>query len=164
MCEALGGRSSETQGCRHFALAHSTPTDSPGNPLSLRLRLSEEPEAGRGKCCRHLVEIFCNDNRTTCAYWHFFQMSLVQSLGPVRLFATPWTAARQASLSFTISRSLLKLMSIESVMPSNHLILNHPFLLLPSISHSIRVFSIESVLHIRWPKVLVLQLQHQSFQ
>ena len=164
MCETLGGRSNESQGCRYFSLAHSTSIHSPGSPLSLRLWLSEEPEAGRGKCCRHLVETFCNDNRTTCAYWHFFQMSLVQSLGPVRLFATPWTAARQASLSFTISRSLLKLMSIESVMPSNHLILNHPFLLLPSISHSIRVFSIESVLHIRWPKVLVLQLQHQSFQ
>ena len=64
----------------------------------------------------------------------------------------PWTAARQASLSITNSRSLLKLMSIESVMPSNHLILCHPLLLPPSIFHSIRVFSNESVLHIRWPK------------
>ena len=63
----------------------------------------------------------------------------------------PWTAAHQASLSLTISRSLLKLMSIESVMPSNHLILSHP-LLLPSVFPSIRVFSNESVLHIRWPK------------
>ena len=76
---------------------------------------------------------------------------VVQSLGPVRHFATPWTS-RQASPAFTISRSLLKLMSIESVMPSNHLILYHPFLLLPSIFHSIWVFSSESVLHIRWPK------------
>ena len=66
-------------------------------------------------------------------------------------FTTPWTAAHQASLSFTSSRSLLKLMSIESVMPSNHLILCHPLLLLPSIFPSIRVFSNESV-HIRWPK------------
>ena len=66
--------------------------------------------------------------------------------------ATPWTAARQASLTFTNSRSLLKLMSIESVMPSNHLILCCPLLLLPSIFSSIRVFSNESVLHIRWPK------------
>jgi len=66
--------------------------------------------------------------------------------------ATPWTAARQASLSFTISWSLLKLMSIESMMPSNHLILCHPLLLLPSISPSIRVFSDELALHIRWPK------------
>ena len=66
--------------------------------------------------------------------------------------ATPWTAARQASLTFTNSRSLLKLMSIESVMPSNHLIFCCPLLLLPSIFSSIRVFSNESVLHIRWPK------------
>ena len=65
---------------------------------------------------------------------------------------TPWTAACQASLSFTISWSLLKLMSIESVMPSNHLILCCPLLLLPSIFPSIRVFSSESALHIRWPK------------
>ena len=65
---------------------------------------------------------------------------------------TPWTAARQASLSITNSQSLLKLMSIESVMPSNHLILCHPLLLLPSIVPSIRVFSNESVRHIRWPK------------
>ena len=64
----------------------------------------------------------------------------------------PWTAARQASLSITNSQSLLKFMSIESVMPSNHLILCHPLLLLPSIFRSIRVFSNESVLHIRWPK------------
>ena len=66
--------------------------------------------------------------------------------------ATPWTAARQASLSFTVSLSLLKLMSIESVIPSKHLILCHPLLFLPSIFPSIRVFSNESVLHIRWPK------------
>ena len=66
--------------------------------------------------------------------------------------ATPWTAARQASLSITNSHSLLKLMSIESVMPSNCLILCHPLLLPPSIIPSIRVFSDESILHIRWPK------------
>ena len=66
--------------------------------------------------------------------------------------ATPWTAACQASLSFTVSLSLLKLMSIESVIPSKHLILCHPLLFLPSIFPSIRVFSNESVLHIRWPK------------
>ena len=76
----------------------------------------------------------------------------VQSLSCVRLFATLWTAAHQASLSITNSWSLLKLMSIESVMPFNHLILCGPFLLLPSISPSIRVFSNESVLRIRWPK------------
>ena len=70
----------------------------------------------------------------------------------VQLFATPWTAAHQATLSFTISQSFLKLMSIELVMPSNHLILCRPFLLLPSVCPSLRVFSNESVLHIRWPE------------
>ena len=78
--------------------------------------------------------------------------SSVQSLNCVRLFATPWTTARQASLSITNSQSLLKLMSIESMMPSNLLILSCPLLLLPSIFLSIRVFSNESVLRIRWPK------------
>ena len=77
--------------------------------------------------------------------------SLVQSLSHVQLFVTPWTAAHQASLSITNSQSLLKLMSIESVMPSKHLILCHPFLLPPSIFSSIRVFSNESILPIRWP-------------
>ena len=80
------------------------------------------------------------------------QFSSVQSLSHVWLFATPWTAARQASLSITNSRSLPKLMSIESVMPSNHLILCHPLLLLPPIPPSIRVFSNESTLFMRWPK------------
>ena len=75
----------------------------------------------------------------------------VQSLSCVRLFATPWTAKRQASLSIIQSLSLLKLMSIMSVMPSNHLILCHPLLLPPSIFLSIRVFSNESALHIIWP-------------
>ena len=78
------------------------------------------------------------------------QFSSVQLLSRARLFVTPWTAARQASLSVTNSRSLL--MSIESVMPSNHLILCHPLLLLPSIFPSIRVFSNESALRIRWQK------------
>ena len=78
--------------------------------------------------------------------------SSIQSLSRVWLFATQWTGAHQASLSITNSQSLLKLMSIESVMPSNNLILCHPLLLLPSIFPSIRVFSNESVLHIRWPK------------
>ena len=76
----------------------------------------------------------------------------VRSLSRVRLFATPWTAARQASLSITNSQSLLKLMSIESVMPSNHLILCRPLLLPPSTFPSIKVFSSESALYIRWPK------------
>ena len=77
---------------------------------------------------------------------------VVQSLSHVWLFATTWTAACQASLSFTMSQSLLKLMSIESMMPSNHLILYHSLLLPPSIFSSIRVFSNKSALHIRWSK------------
>ena len=79
------------------------------------------------------------------------QFSSIQSLSRVRLFATPWTAKHQASLSITNSQSLLKLMCIKLVMPSNHLILCHPLLLLPSIFPSIRVFSSESVLRIMWP-------------
>ena len=79
------------------------------------------------------------------------QFSSVQSFSRVRLFATPLTAAHLASLSITNSQSLLKLMSIESVMPSNHLILCHPFIIPPSIFLSIEVFSNDSVLHIRWP-------------
>ena len=86
-----------------------------------------------------------------CGQYHI-QFSSVQSLSRVRLFATPWTAALQASLFITNSQSLPKLMSTESVMPSNHLILCHPLLLLPSIFSSIRVFSNESALRIRWPK------------
>ena len=80
------------------------------------------------------------------------QFSSVQLLSCVWLFATPWITARQASLSIINSWSLLRLMSIESVMPSSHLILCHPLLLLPPIPPSIRVFSNESTLHMRWPK------------
>ena len=78
-------------------------------------------------------------------------LAVAQSLSRVWLFVTPWTEARQASLSFTVSWSLLKIMSIELVMPYNHLILCFPLLLLPSIFPIIRVFSNESALHIRWP-------------
>ena len=81
-----------------------------------------------------------------------YKFSFVQSVSHAWLFVTPWTAACQASLSITISQSLLKLMSIESVMPSNHLILCNPLLLLPSIFPRIKVFSNESVLWSRWPK------------
>ena len=88
---------------------------------------------------------------------------VVQPLSHVQLFVTPWTAARQDSLSFTISQSLLKLMFVESVMAFNHLISCHPFLLLPSIFPGIRVFSSESILH-NVAKVLEVQLQQQSFQ
>ena len=91
------------------------------------------------------------------------QFSSVQSLSHVRLFATPWTTARHASLSITNSQSLLKFMTIESVMPSNRLIFCHS-LLLPSVIPSIRVFSNESVLSHQVAKVLEFQLQHQSFQ
>ena len=87
-----------------------------------------------------------------CSALLVIQFSSVQSLSRVRLFVTPWIAARQASLSITISRSSLRLMSIESMMPSSHLILGHPFLLLPPIPPSIRVFSNESTLRMRWPK------------
>ena len=86
------------------------------------------------------------------SYHTYLCMINVQLLNNVRLFATPWTATCQSSLSFTISQSLLKFMSIESVMPSNHFILCHLLLLLPSIFSSIRVFSSDSALHIRWPK------------
>ena len=82
----------------------------------------------------------------------------IQLLCPVRLFVTPWAAAYQASLCFTISQSLLRLMPIESVMPSNRLILCHPLLLLPLIFPSIRVFSSESTLGIRWPKYWIFSL------
>ena len=85
-----------------------------------------------------------------------------QPLSPVLLFATPWTAAPQDSLSITNSRSLPKLMSIESVMPSNHLILCRPLLFLPSIFLSIRVFSNKSVLRNQVAKVLEFQLQYSS--
>ena len=88
---------------------------------------------------------------TCLLFWLSF--SSIQSLSHVRLFVTLWTAARQASLSITTSQSLLRLLSIVLVMPSNHLILCWPLLLPPSIFPNIRVFSSESVLHIRWPNV-----------
>ena len=100
--------------------------------------------------------VCCFGNETTFQnnFYKITSVSPVQSLSCIWLFATPWTAAHQASLSVTNLQSLLKLMSIELVMPSNHLILCHPLLLLPSIFPSIRVFSNESVLCIRWPKAL----------
>ena len=100
--------------------------------------------------CLHTISIIqkeqCNHDKVR------FQFSSVQSLSHVRLFATPWITARKASLSITNSRSLSKLMCIESVIPSNHLILCRPLLLLPSTFPSIRVFSNESALRMRWPK------------
>ena len=98
-------------------------------------------------------------------YYNLLPINSVQfSHSVMSVSAIPWTSAHQASLSINNSQSLLKLMCIESVMPSNHLILCHPLLLLPSIFPSIRVFSNESVLHIRWPKYWEIQLQHESFQ
>ena len=101
----------------------------------------------------------CFSQRTNIILYYLFcffseieSFVLVQLLSCAWLFATPWTEACQASLSFTISKNLLKLKSIESVMPSNHLTLCHPLLLLPSIFSSIRVFPNESAFHIRWPK------------
>ena len=88
----------------------------------------------------------------TSCFSFSLQFSSVQLLSSARLFATPWISAHQASLSITNSQSLLKHMSIESVMPSNHLILCHPLLLLPPILPNIRVFSNESTRHMRWPK------------
>ena len=109
---------------------------------------------------RHLFWIIIS--YTYCVYFYtsiilnlllqLHQFSSVQSLSRVRLFATPWIAARQASLSITICRSSLRLTSIESVMPSSHLILCRPLLLLPPIPPSIRIFSNESTLPMRWPK------------
>ena len=97
-------------------------------------------------------KIPCVQEKIPIAFGYVFPFSSVQWLRRVQLFVTPWTAASQASLSITNSQSLLKLMSIKSVMPSNHFILCCPLLLPPSVFPSIRVFSSESVLHIRWPK------------
>ena len=121
------------------------------------------------KYCKYIKKCFWwtylrgHINCLKYGHWYFTQFGSVQLLSRVRLFATPWTAAHQASLSITKSWSSPKLMSIESVMPSNHLILCCPLLLLPSIFPNIRVFSKMSALLIRWPKYWEFQLQHQSF-
>ena len=122
---------------------------------------------------RHVVDKYTTRGRTQTAvvcldsalnHWvkDIIPFSSVQSLSCVQLFATPWITGRQASLSITNSRSLPKFMSIESVMPSSHLILCHPVLLLPPILPSIRVFSNESSHEVA--KVLDFQLQHQNTQ
>ena len=113
------------------------------------------------------VTLYYSVKATAAMLSYSLYISSVQSLSHVWLFATPWTAAHQASLSITNSWSPPKPMSIESVMPSNHLILCHPLLLLTSIFPNVRVFSNESALLIRWEegaKVLEFQLQHQSYQ
>ena len=104
--------------------------------------------------CLHPVFWLQCDSSITLDFCHLtrIQFSSIQSLSRVWIFATPWTTAHKASLSITNSRSSLKLMSIESVMPSSHLILGRPLLLLPPIPPSIRVFCNESTLRMRWPK------------
>ena len=128
----------------------------PGCPFKLRVthsipnRACSQNQTGRAERPSHKNPQ--PEQMQHCAQAHSEGLHVVQSLSGVRLFATPWTAARQASLSITSSLSLLKLMSIESVMPSNHLILCCPLLLLPSIFRRIGVFSNLSVLCIRWLK------------
>ena len=118
-------------------------------------KLQEVVEDRGGACCVAVHGLTksqtCRDRTTTKMLQHHCLCS-VQSLSCVRLFATPWTKACQPSLSITNSRSSFKLTSIESVMPSSHLILCRPLLLLPPIPPSIRVFSNESTLRMRWPK------------
>ena len=97
------------------------------------------------------ANVYMSNTRLFKIYFYLYTIRSDQSLSPVRLFVTPWIAARQASLSITNSQSSLRLMSIESMMPSSHLILCRPLLLLPPISPSIRVFSNESTLRMRWP-------------
>ena len=104
-------------------------------------------------------------NCLNCSEWHCFFLRLknvVQSLSRIQLFVTTWAATRQASLSFTISWSLLKLMSTESVMPSNNIVVCHPLLLLPSVLPSIRVFSKELALCIKWPKYWSFSLMQEQ--
>ena len=98
-----------------------------------------------------LKQLSSSSSSSPICQFLFSSSVVAQSLSPVQLFVTLWTAARQASLSITNSQRMLKLMSIQSVMPSNHLIFCHPLLLTPSIFPSIRIFSNESVLCIRWP-------------
>ena len=109
------------------------------------------------------IDLFSSTSSWFCFWKAWFMFCSVQSLSCVQLFAIPWTAAGQASLSITNSQHLLKVMSIKLVMPSNHLILCHPLLLLSSIFPSIRVFSSESILHIRWPKYWSLSFSVSPF-
>ena len=112
--------------------------------IQLSYKITTNLQSVKNAISAKLSKAKCNETR--------YVVPVVQSLSCVRLFATPQTAAHQASLSFTVCQNLLKLMSIQSVMLSNHLILCCPLLLLPSIFPSTRVFSNELALHIRWPK------------
>jgi len=122
------------------------------NPFSCHLKLSQYCQSAVLLLFSHLVMSHSATPWTTALQASLSLSQSVQSLSRVRLFVTPWTAAHQVSLSITNSRSSLRLMSIESVMPSSHLILCRPLLLLPPIPPSIRVFSNESTLCTRWPK------------
>ena len=117
--------------------------------IQINISLINLDKAWKSKC---ILNILKEEHVKNNNYKWLDKFSSVQSFSHVRLFATPWTAVHQASLSITNSRSLLKLMSIELVMPPNHLILCCPLLLLPSIFPTIKVFSNESVLCIRWPE------------
>ena len=138
--------------------ADSLPAELQGNPkntggdnrsLPQRIFLTQETNWGLLHCRQVLYQLnYQGSSRKRPS----IQFSSVQLFSRVRLFATPWIAARQASLSITNSRSSLRLSSIQSVMPSSHLILGHPLLLLPPIPPSIRIFSNESTLRMRWPK------------
>ena len=145
MCEALGGRSSESQGCSYFALAHSTSIHSPGSPLSLRLWLSEEPEAVRGKYC--LVETSCNDNHTTCSVqFSSVAQSCLTLCDPIDC-STPGLPVHHQLLEFTQTH----VHRVSVAIQTSHL-LSSPSPPASGIFPSIRVFSNESALHIRWPK------------
>ena len=141
--------------------ANSLPAEPQGKPkntgvgsLSLLQWIFPTQKLNQGllHCMRILYQLIYEGRPYSSCIWYSVQFSSVQSLSRVWLFATPWIAACQASMSITNTRSLLALMPIESVMPSSHLILCHPLLLLPPIPPSIRVFSNESTLCMRWPK------------
>ena len=145
---------------RHFAILWTVACDAPLSMGILQARMlkwvaissSRESSQTRDWICISYVSCIGRQVLYTSTTWEAPLLSSVRSLSCVPLFAVPWAAECQASLPFTNSQSLLKCMSIESVMPSIHLILCRPLLFLPSIFPSIRAFSNESVLHIRWPK------------
>ena len=138
------------QDCKELLLAHIIKTDKDTALLLVIINQIRVIQTSNAKWFSPNISSFKNT--------HLYQFSSVQSLSHVWLFVTPWTAARQACLSITNFQSLPRLMSTESVMPSKHLILCHPLLLSSSIFPSIRVFSNESVLHIRWPNTEISTL------
>ena len=174
-CSPRGCEESDTTERLHFPFSLSWIGEGNGNPLCCsclenprdggawwaavygvaqsQTRLKWLSSSSRGKQTVWLMCMCCLGKKgKSKLYYYHYSVQLVQLLSHVRLSATPWIAVCQASLSITNSRSLLKLMSVQSVMPSNHLILCHPLLLLPPIPPSIRVFSNVSALRMRWPK------------